>query len=268
VAATLVVRKRLLHELISLIALTSPLKAREMDVASLAGSHGFGGVVTVTDPAAVDIAVLYDVWMEHGGFLLIRGFVSEEHPGRMMKLAQAFGAVSARINGTHVEREIDDLDLDAARDPRDLGIAVGYNTNTVEGVAPVPNEAVGWNDALAPGRAVDDGADETPLYWHTDQSFSVTPPKASCFFCAHAPDDGADTLFVNMADGYSRLPPQLQEEVQGKRGVHVLPDDDRDDDEDVAQFAVAHPLCRPHPETGRSCLYLSAENSAGVEGMP
>ena len=91
---------------------------------------------------------------------------------------------------------------------------------------------------------------------------------ASCFFCAQVPDDGADTLFVNTADGFDRLGPQLQEEVQGKRGVHVLPDDDGDNEKDIMQFAVAHPLCRAHPETGRPCLYLSAENSAGVEGMP
>ena len=241
-----------------------------MQVQPLEGSHGFGGVVTVTDPAAVDLAALYDVWMNRGGVLLIRGYVSEERPGRMLQLAQAFGAVSARINGTHVERDVEELDLDAARDPRELGIGVGYNSNTLHGVEPVPNEppAVEWNTALAPGRAVEQGADETPLFWHTDQSFSVTPPKASCFFCAQVPDDGADTLFVNTADGFDRLGPQLQEEVQGKRGVHVLPDDDGDNEKDIMQFAVAHPLCRAHPETGRPCLYLSAENSAGVEGMP
>ena len=78
-----------------------------MQVQPLEGSHGFGGVVTVTDPAAVDLAALYDVWMNRGGFLLIRGYVSEERPGRMLQLAQAFGAVSARINGTHVERDVE-----------------------------------------------------------------------------------------------------------------------------------------------------------------
>ena len=235
-----------------------------MEVAPLDGPHGFGGVVRVTDPAGVDFASLYQVWMEHKGFLLIRGFVDEEHPGRMVQLARAFGSISARINGTHVARDIADLELDRATDPRELGIAVGYNENTVSGVAPVPNEGCGWNDSLAPRRSVEERADETPLFWHTDQSFSVTPPKASCFFCVQVPDDGADTLFVNTADGYERLSPDLQREAQDKRGVHVLPDDGRDDD---LKFGVAHPLVRPHPETGRLCLYLSAENSAGVEGM-
>lgn len=238
------------------------------------GQHGFGGVVSVTNPEEVDFASLYDVWMQHKGFLLIRGFVDAEHPGRMVQLARAFGSISARINGTHVARDIGDLELETATDPRELGIAVGYNDNTVVGVAPVPNEACGWNDSLAPRRDVEEQADETPLFWHTDQSFSVTPPKASCFFCSKVPDDGADTLFVNTADGYERLPPDLQHEALDKRGVHVLPNDDVDREDtphtsrdDLLQFAVAHPLVRPHPETGRLCLYLSAENSAGVEGM-
>ena len=64
--------------LLPVLAAHSPVT---MDVAPLDGQHGFGGVVTVTDPAGVDFASLYDIWMEHKGFLLIKGFVDEEHPG-------------------------------------------------------------------------------------------------------------------------------------------------------------------------------------------
>jgi hypothetical protein len=54
-----------------------------MQVAPLGGPHGFGAVVTVTDPAAFDPAGLYAVWQDHGGFLLVRGFVDSAHPVRI-----------------------------------------------------------------------------------------------------------------------------------------------------------------------------------------
>ena len=61
------------------------------EVAPLAGSHGFGAVVQVSDPARfeakVDASTLRGIWQAHRGLLVVRGYVCAESRKRQAAAA-------------------------------------------------------------------------------------------------------------------------------------------------------------------------------------
>ena len=67
-----------------------------MEVSPLPGGPGFGGILTVCDPAAFDAAALRREWLRCGGLLLVRGLVSAAEPERLVELAEALGEVNRR----------------------------------------------------------------------------------------------------------------------------------------------------------------------------
>ena len=67
-----------------------------MEVSPLPGGPGFGGILTVRDPAAFDAAALRREWLRCGGLLLVRGLVSAAEPERLVELAEALGEVNRR----------------------------------------------------------------------------------------------------------------------------------------------------------------------------
>ena len=67
-----------------------------MEVSPLPGGPGFGGILTVRDPATFDAAALRREWLRCGGLLLVRGLVSAAEPQRLVELAEALGEVNRR----------------------------------------------------------------------------------------------------------------------------------------------------------------------------
>ena len=67
-----------------------------MEVSPLPGGPGFGGILTVRDPAAFDAAALRREWIRGGGLLLVRGLVSAAEPERLVELSEALGEVNRR----------------------------------------------------------------------------------------------------------------------------------------------------------------------------
>lgn len=101
--------------------------------------------------------------------------------------------------------------------------------------------------------------------WHTDQSYSVRPAKATCVHCIEKPSVGGDTLFANMYLAYETLSPKLRDFLDGLEGVHdasLIEGLDKRGPDVVAEFKrknppVVHPAVRLHPESGRKALYVN-----------
>lgn len=228
-----------------------------MRVQPLAGEHGFGAVVTeLAEP--LDAAALRCVWLEHGGLIVVRGFISADRPERLVALASTIGEVNQR-RGLSAPPPDESAGTHSWSEQLRRQVQTGFDQHAV-GTIEAPSDAM--------PSSLDD-AGETSLSWHTDQSFTLEPAQATCFFCVRCPQRGADTLFVNTAIGWTRLEPELQSLAAKSVAVHVAGGTNGGAFQSGldAGNATAHSLARRHPETGCPCLYLSPENTVRVEGI-
>ncbi|OIJ65112.1 TauD/TfdA dioxygenase family protein [Streptomyces mangrovisoli] len=100
---------------------------------------------------------------------------------------------------------------------------------------------------------------------HTDGTWRVNPAMGAVLRCVESPPVGGDTIWVNMAEAYRRLPDPVKAQIEGLRARHsieasfgaVMPEEKR-----LAlheQYPDAeHPVVRTHPETGEKILFVNA----------
>ena len=119
--------------------------------------------------------------------------------------------------------------------------------------------------------------------WHTDVTFSATPPAASILVADEVPPFGGDTLFADLRTAYERLAPALRAAVDGMEAVHRItplaywgvPHDTALSREDAAELLenarrvppVVHPVVRVHPTTGRPALFVNPGFTSHVLGL-
>jgi taurine dioxygenase len=89
--------------------------------------------------------------------------------------------------------------------------------------------------------------------WHTDVTWSLSPPIASILHMVKCPTRGGDTMFTNQYLAYESLSPPMRELLDGLTAVH-----------NAAVFGhpeqqAEHPAVRVHPETGRRSLYVNRQ---------
>lgn len=101
--------------------------------------------------------------------------------------------------------------------------------------------------------------------WHTDATWRERPPFGCVLRCVECPEVGGDTMWVNMAAAYERLPEEIKARIAGLRARHsieasfgaAMPAEKRLALK--AQFPDAeHPVVRTHPETGEKVLFVNA----------
>jgi taurine dioxygenase len=101
--------------------------------------------------------------------------------------------------------------------------------------------------------------------FHCDATWRAVPPLGSVLRCVEGPAVGGDTIWVNMAEAYRRLPVHVKQRIAGLRARHsieasfgaAMPDEKRR--ELHARFPDAeHPVVRRHPETGEDILFVNA----------
>lgn len=100
---------------------------------------------------------------------------------------------------------------------------------------------------------------------HTDGTWRENPSMGAVLRCVESPPVGGDTIWVDMAQAYNRLPEHIRTQIEDLRARHsieatfgaVLPEEKRR--ELKAQFPDAeHPVVRTHPETGEKILFVNA----------
>lgn len=94
--------------------------------------------------------------------------------------------------------------------------------------------------------------------WHTDVTFTATPPKGSLLSMVVCPDKGGDTIWTNQYAAYEALHPAVREMVDGLDAIHGRPG---------MTGQSVHPMVITHPETGRRALFVNRGWTARIEGM-
>jgi taurine dioxygenase len=100
--------------------------------------------------------------------------------------------------------------------------------------------------------------------WHADRAYSCVGALASLLRAVEIPDVGGDTMFCNMYLAYETLSERMRRLLDGLHGVHEggrrIVDRSTPEREAATQHlsrAVAHPVVRVHPETGRKALFVT-----------
>ncbi|MFD8568946.1 TauD/TfdA dioxygenase family protein [Streptomyces sp. NPDC059639] len=101
--------------------------------------------------------------------------------------------------------------------------------------------------------------------YHCDATWRENPPMGCVLRNVEAPPVGGDTIWVDMAAAYEKLPAEVKARIDGLRARHsieasfgaALPEEQRH--ELKGRFPDAeHPVVRTHPETGERILFVNA----------
>jgi taurine dioxygenase len=111
--------------------------------------------------------------------------------------------------------------------------------------------------------------------YHTDHSNAPHPPKATVLHAVRLPDKGGDTQYVNMHLAYDSLPEATKRRLDGLKAIHVYQSrhsarmlmDLTEEGHKRVPDAVAHPIVRTHPESGRKAIYINPIRIEGIVGM-
>jgi taurine dioxygenase len=113
--------------------------------------------------------------------------------------------------------------------------------------------------------------------WHTDMSYTRTPPRGSLLYAREIPVENGralgDTVFSSAAAAYDTLAPDLKKKLAGLRAIHRAGAKQYAPGSKLADLVkdmpdVEHPVVRTHPATGRKAIYVREGECVGICGMP
>ncbi|MEM9683861.1 MAG: TauD/TfdA family dioxygenase [Pseudomonadota bacterium] len=125
----------------------------------------------------------------------------------------------------------------------------------------------------------DIGYADAGSHWHSDMSYTATPPRLTMLYAVEVPQrDGrplGDTWFASATAAYDDLGDEEKQRLDGLRAVHRFAAKERGVRKPVKLSAeqiaknpdVVHPVVRRHPITGREALYVRKGECIGIEGM-
>ena len=100
--------------------------------------------------------------------------------------------------------------------------------------------------------------------WHSDVTFSPTPPMASILRGVDVPEFGGDTMWASCTRAYDALSSKMKQLLADLTAIHdtsktfsrnAYPSKSHPDANEVP--TAEHPVVRTHPDTGAKCLYVN-----------
>lgn len=197
--------------------------------------------------------------------------------------------ITAQPLTCHIGAELFDLDLgDVARDDtlfaelkalllkhkvlflRDQHFTRAEHVALAERFGSLEDHPVAGSDPDHPGlvriyKDLDSPPEHYENAYHCDATWRENPPMGCVLRNVEAPPVGGDTIWVDMAAAYEKLPAEVRTRIDGLRARHsieasfgaALPEEQRH--ELKRRFPDAeHPVVRTHPETGERILFVNA----------
>ena len=114
--------------------------------------------------------------------------------------------------------------------------------------------------------------------WHSDMTFSATPPTYTLLHGQIIPEYGGDTLWASAVAAYDALSKPMQGLLDGLQAVHDFRHGFRESLAEpggeqrlagavAANPPVSHPLIRTHPESGARAIYVNPLFTTHIEGL-
>ncbi|ETW94973.1 MAG: hypothetical protein ETSY1_32585 [Candidatus Entotheonella factor] len=114
--------------------------------------------------------------------------------------------------------------------------------------------------------------------WHSDMSYTQSPPRATMLYALEVPMENGvalgSTQFASAAAAYDSLSEATKTRLEGLRALHQVAGRRRQTgtgQQDLhlreQQPSVIHPVVRTHPFTGRKCLYVNKGECQAIEGV-
>jgi len=117
--------------------------------------------------------------------------------------------------------------------------------------------------------------------WHTDYAYLPDPPELAMLSAAELPEDGPETVYVDLRGAFASLPEAERRRLEDLRAVHHergphdpevyrLPPyvtDESDSATATADRYAVRALVRSHPVTGRPAIYMASAYTVGFEGV-
>ena len=183
----------------------------------------------------------------------------------VMEHGVCFLRSSSRESGTVIDPDIEDETL----------VAFAKHFGPLEGPHPIFSP-----DPRSPLAVVAHDAEKPPdgAEWHTDCSWSSTPPFASVLWPKLLPTNGGgDTLWMSSCAAFDALPEEMRTYLRSLNAVHdmgslrnscVRRDGASGITQGHADFGCAIcPIVTTHPVTGRSCLFVNEAFTVHVVGL-
>ena len=208
-------------------------------------------------------------------------------PSEVTRLSGAIGAV---MHGAVLNEPLDAEDLDRVQELlaahhvvffRDQFLSDGEQcalASQFGNLAVSPIHALIGSDR--PFSIIEDTAARPPagFDWHTDLSWTASPPRLGFLNALTVPVFGGDTLWASLSAAYTALPPATRAICDDLRVVHrfdasLLASVERHHGPQVARrlvevhAPVEQPLVTVDPANGRRCLYLSPLYTEQIVGL-
>lgn len=116
--------------------------------------------------------------------------------------------------------------------------------------------------------------------WHTDVTFSPTPPLGAILAAKQLPSVGGDTLWASNTAAYNALSESLKRSLEGLTATHNVTHSfppsrwgtdpaskDRFDAAVKKYPPVSHPVVRTHPVTGKKAIFVSEGFTTHIDGI-
>jgi taurine dioxygenase len=117
--------------------------------------------------------------------------------------------------------------------------------------------------------------------WHTDVTFTQTPPLGGVLAARQLPESGGDTLWASSFAAYDALSGRMKALLEGLTATHDftknfplkrfgLTESDRQrwDETRLKNPPLSHPVVRTHPESGRKGLFVNEGFTTEIDDLP
>ncbi|MFJ8948585.1 TauD/TfdA dioxygenase family protein [Streptomyces sp. NPDC102340] len=153
---------------------------------------------------------------------------------------------------------------------RDQDMSRAEHVTFASRFGPLEDHPVAGSDPEHPGLVrIYKDLDSKPEHYenalHCDATWRECPPMGAVLRCVEGPAVGGDTMWIDMAEAYRRLPDRVKQRIEGLRARHsieatfgaALPTAERHALKERFPDAE-HPVVRTHPETGEKILFVNS----------
>ena len=217
----------------------------------------------LSDPKFQSMA--YDLWLQHGGLIAVRGAdLATLLPAELEAWSAVFGVVETEGMAARESMSVEGFPILKIGNIRDQA------GNLKASLARVP--------ALRSDADIQYDPETRRPVWHTDSTFRERPPIGSVFHCRIAPAEGGETLFADMRAGYAHLSPKTQARLGNLEAVCSLAHHDKK----ISLYSPDYPILTPeqraanppkrvplvlhHPVSGEPAVYGLNSSTCAVLG--